>query len=95
MEIAAFILSIISIIAASGLAVWQIVSTIKINKVNMKSYAYQEIFDKYLIYEIPQNRKYIQFNKKGTFIGPEKLIQTLQNLLRDSLYFRYSNLVCP
>lgn len=91
MVIAAFVLSIISLVSTIGLTVWQIVLNKKINTINIKSSIYTTIFDDYLIYKIPQSRKLIQFDKDQKFIGGEELRKDLVDLLKDALYFRYNS----
>lgn len=91
MELAALIVSIISILISFAVTAWQIIITIKVNKINLKSSVCEKIFDEYLIKEIPNARRFISFDKMGKFIGADKLVKTIKSLIKDSLYFRYND----
>lgn len=91
MELAALIVSIISIFISFAVTAWQIIITIKVNKINLKSSVCEKIFDEYLIKEIPNARRFISFDKMGKFIGADKLVKTIKSLIKDSLYFRYND----
>lgn len=91
MEIAAFVLSILSFIFSCIIAVYQIKMTIKLNNVNLKSGIYEKIFDKYLITEIPNARGYIKFDNKNYLTGEDKLKEVLVDMQNDLLYFRYND----
>lgn len=91
MELAALIVSIISILLSFAVTAWQIIITIKVNKINLKSSVCEKIFDEYLIKEIPNARRFISFDKMGKFIGADKLVKTIKSLIKDSLYFRYND----
>jgi len=89
MEIAALVMSIISLLASIGLTIWQIITTNKNNRINIDKDAFNIIFNADLIKEIPQARKYIKFNAKNELTGIKILTQKLHGLLKDALYFNY------
>lgn len=91
MKIAAFILSIFSLIVSTTTTIWQIYSNTKNNRINLKSNVCEKIYDEYLIKKIPETRKFIQIDKEGNFIGAEQLKDTIVNMIKDSLYFRYND----
>ena len=93
MEIVAIVLSIISLVASTVLTVWNVFTSIKLNKVNLKFGVCEKIFDEYLITKIPQARKYVQFDGKNIFIGGNMLQEVLQWMLQDALYFNYADKV--
>lgn len=82
-SIAAFLVSVISIIV-----------TFRQNKaittLNLQSRYFEKIFDKYLIEEIPKARTYIRYSN-NRLADADKLIDTLDNVKSDSLYFKYNN----
>ena len=91
MELAALIISIISIVASVIMTVWQLVITKQINRINLSKNEFDLIFSKYLITEIPRSRKYLKFDQKNKITGINYLINTLHELRKDSLYFNYHN----
>lgn len=91
MEILAIVLSTLSLIASIALTVWNIFTTKKLNKVNLKSGVCEKIFDEYLITKIPQARKFAQFDGKNIFIGGGVLQEVLQDMQRSALYFKYAD----
>lgn len=84
------ILSIVSIVAATSVVIWQVHSDRKMHKLTYEQLYFDEIFKNYLIKEIPKARGYISFNNKGELIGTDKLIDTLKKLKLDSLYYSYA-----
>lgn len=85
------ILSILAIILSITVAVVEYVRDYNINKVNLESEYYKELFKDYLLYDLPKARKYIRFNSADKLVDTDNMINELQNLLQDSLYFQYSN----
>lgn len=63
----------------------------KLSSLNMQSRYYEKIFDEFLITKIPNGRQYLKYLDNGSFIGAEKLIETLSDLKTKSLYFKYHN----
>lgn len=62
----------------------------KINRINLKSAYFDEIYKEHLIYKIPEARRYIQF-VNGTLIGTCKMTDELKNIQKDSLYYYYND----
>lgn len=91
MEIAAFIMSIIALIVSIVISFVEIRNSNKINKINLDSEYINEIFKNYLLIEIPQKRKFIKFDGKGKLTGISEIKQVLNNMLKDSLYFRFAD----
>ncbi len=90
MEIS-LILSILAIIISVIVAVIEYIRDYNINKVNLEAEYYKELFKDHLLYELPKARKYIRFNSADKLVDVDNMIDELQNLLQDSLYFQYSN----
>lgn len=91
MDKVAIIISIVSLIATILIAIWQIITTININKINIKSNVCEKIFDDYLISKIPSARKFLKFDCKGKLTGWEKLNKTLVDMKLSALYFKYND----
>ena len=91
MEKVALIFSIMSLATSISLTIWQIITTIKINKINLQSSVCEKIFDEFLITTIPQARKYIKFDCKGKFTGGEKINHVVVQMKKSSLYFMYND----
>lgn len=82
-SIAAFLVSIISIIVSFR-------QNKAITTLNLQSRYFEKIFDKYLIKEIPKARTYIRYSN-NRLADADKLIDALDNVKSDSLYFKYNN----
>ena len=85
------IISIIAIIISIIVAFLELVRDFKINKVNLESEYFKDIYKEHLIYKIPKARGYIKFDINDKMVGTDKLIDELQLLRQDSLYFQYNN----
>lgn len=91
MEVGALVLSIVSLIATVLIAIWQICITIKINKINLNSNICEKIFDKYLIEDIPFNRRKLKFDCNEVLTGWDSFNKILVDMKRDSLFFKYND----
>lgn len=91
MAVAALVVSIIAVIVALGVAVIQHQREIKINQTNLESIYFNEIYMKYLITKIPNARKYIYIDRDGNLRDTEKIIDELNNMRQDSLYYYYND----
>lgn len=90
MEIASLIISIIALIGSIISFIITFYQNQKITSLNLQVRYFEKIFDKYLIEEIPKARNYIKYiNNK--LIDVDKLINVLDDIKIDSLYFKYNN----
>lgn len=83
MELASLIIAIISLVIS-------FFQNKKINSLNLQSRYFEKIFDEYLIKKIPESRKYIKYHN-DRLVDADRLIDTTDELKKDSLYFKYSN----
>ncbi len=86
------ILSVIALVISIAVAITEYIKDIKINRMNLESEYFKDIYKKHLIYEIPTARGYIKFDSDNRLIDVDKMIDELQALRQDSLYFQYNNL---
>lgn len=91
MEVAAFVLSIISILASIGLTIWQIIENRKINDISIESEYFDYLFKELLLKEIPKSRAQISFDMNSQLINTEALITTLNQIRHSALYFQYTD----
>lgn len=64
--------------------------TERINHSNSMAKYFNEIFDRFLIEEIPNSRAYIRFEGE-TLKDFRQLTDTLNDMMKKALYFKYSN----
>jgi hypothetical protein len=81
-----YILSIISLVVAGLAFLFSIYShfsasklTEKINCINLKTKYYEAVFDKYLIYIIPEKRSLVRFDETGHLTDFQPLVDELSN----------------
>lgn len=91
MDVAAFVVSIIAVIVALWVAFIQHQREIKINQTNLESVYFNEIYKEYLITRIPNARKYIHIDQNGRLDSTQKIIDELNNMRQDSLYYHYND----
>ena len=89
MEEAALSISIVSIVASILMTFWQIEISKRVNRININKSIFDQIFDRYLIDEIPKNRRFLKFDKTNKLTGVKNIQETLHNLRKDSIYFHY------
>ncbi len=95
---ASLIVAIISAVIAgisAGISVFSCIynnrQTKRINNINIKARYFEKIFDDYLIYRIPEARKYIRFNENGSLDDFQKLIDELSGMRNSATFFKFDN----
>lgn len=91
MEIAALVLSILSLVMTIILTIWQTITTVKLNNINLKSQTCATIFDEFLIKNIPFARRALSFDAKDKLVGADKLKNVIVEMIKSSLYYKYND----
>lgn len=91
MEIAAFVVSIISIVVSVGTIFYDKMVDKKINEINMNSIYFNELFMEILSKKLPQCRRRIIFDNSGQLTGTDELIDVLREFRVNSQFFRYTD----
>lgn len=91
MDIAAFILSIISLIASVLVAFYEIYENRKLNNISLEAEYFDSLFKDYLLKEIPIKRKKIRFDMDSKLADADELIDVLNSIRHNSLYFQYAD----
>lgn len=84
------ILSVIAIIASFFSVVFQIISSKKINTINLNNKYYEKLFDEILLYRIPKDREYL-VHIVDHLEGTDHLQKTMVDLRKKALFFKYQN----
>lgn len=79
--------AIIISLAAILLELW---GNQRLNKVNLESRYYDEIYKEYLIMKIPEARNKLVFNN-NKILGADTLIDVLNEMRRNSIFFKFHN----
>lgn len=84
------IIAIIAIVVSITSVLYQWKKDLKLNAVNLEAEYFQKIYERHLLSELPKARKYIFFsnNKLKDY---DKLMDELNAIRNDSLYFMYSD----
>lgn len=85
------IIAVIALVISVATAVGDVVANRNINKVNLNSYYFNEIYREHLIAKIPKARKRISLNYNGRLVGYEDMIQEMKDLQNDSLFYKYND----
>ena len=91
MEIIALIISILSLIASITIALFQFFQNRKNNRLSIEAEYFDEIFKEFLLKDLPKNRKIITFGIDYKLKNTSELIESLNNLRHDTLYFQYTD----
>jgi hypothetical protein len=91
MDVAALIIAILALIVSIIVPLIENWRDIKINRINLESEYYRDIYKEHLIKGIPNARKYIGFTPNGKLRDTEELREELNCLRQDSLYFLYND----
>lgn len=91
MDIVSLVLSIIAILVSIVVAFVESVREYRLSRIGLEAEYFKDIYKEHLVYKIPNARGYIKFDSANKLIGSDKLIDELQQLRKDSLYFQYNN----
>lgn len=89
MDLAAIIISIISLITTIILATYDVYNSNKINKINLNSSFFLQFYNNYLIEKIPQSRNKLFFDNNGKITDYIELKEDVLNFLEQSICYRY------
>lgn len=84
------ILAIVAIIVSVGTLFWQSYKSEKHHTANLEAEYYKVIYWDYLLKKIPQARNLVVHSKNG-LTGESMIIEVLNNLRKDSLFFKYKD----
>lgn len=62
----------------------------RINRLNMESEYFSDIYKDFLVKKVPTARKKLHF-ERNQLVGIDELIKTLKDIRQDSLYFEFRN----
>lgn len=85
------ILSGIAVGISIIVAIVEYVRDVKLSRVSLESEYFKDIYKEHLVFKIPNARKYVKFDSVNKLIDTDNLINELQALRQDSLYFQYNN----
>ncbi len=91
MDIIALICSILAVIISIVTIVVDYARDMRINTINLNSVYFDEIFKEHLIYKLPQSRRTLTISSSGKLNGTQNLINELNQIRKDSLYFCYAD----
>lgn len=82
------VLSLIAIIVAIGSAIYQLRHETQVNTINLEADYFKELYMTHLLRLLPKTRTYLRFDK-GTLMDIDRMIDELNAIRNDSLYFMY------
>lgn len=85
------VISIISLLISTGLAIYKIYDTKKMDKAKMETEYFDSLYKDYLLIKLPKARAKMLFGQDYKLIGSQELTQLLNDIRQDSLYFMYSD----
>ena len=91
MEVAALIISIVSLLFSTAIAICEIKENRKINDISLESEYFDYLFKELLLKEIPKSRAQISFDRESILIDTEALVTTLNEIRHSALYFQYTD----
>lgn len=89
MEVAALIISILSLIASIILAIYGAKITGKINDSNQQADLLMDAYDDYLVKKIPESRAKISFDEEGKLVFFQEFKNYMFELLEKSKCYKY------
>jgi len=91
MDVAAFVISLLALVLSIIVAIVEAYRDAKNTKISIEFEFYKEIYKEYLVCKIPQARGLMWFDANSQLQDSQALIDELNSMRRDSLYFMYNN----
>jgi hypothetical protein len=84
------LLSFVAVIISLGVPLFEYMYNKNINKINLLSEYYKDIYNEFLVKKIPQARQFIHYN--GVELsGTDSMLEILRELRENSIYFKYND----
>lgn len=90
-EIATFVLSVVSFVVSTTVAIVAVVYSVTVNNTNLEAEHIRILYQKHIFEEIPSARRLVQFNGEGNLIGGGELKKAILELRKDSIYYKYTD----
>ena len=91
MDVAAFIISLLALVLSVIVAIVEARRDAKNTRISIEFEFYKDIYKEYLVSKIPQARGLMWFGANSQLQDAQYLIEELNSMRRDSLYFSYNN----
>lgn len=91
MDVIALLLSLAAIVVSIVVALSEHDLNLKINRINLAATYFDEIYKEHLVYKIPKARRYLRFGLNNKPKDTQYLIDELNDIRKESLYFCYVN----
>ena len=91
MDVAALVISILALVFSGIVLIVETIREFKITRMGMEFEFYMEIYKEHLIKKIPEARRVMRFDESHCLKDAQPLIDELNEIRRDSLYFMYNN----
>ena len=91
MDVAALVISVLALIFSGVVLIVETIREYKITRMSMEFEFYMEIYKEHLIKKIPEARRVMRFDESHYLKDAQALIDELNAIRRDSLYFMYNN----
>lgn len=85
------IVSVIALIISIGVPLVEHFSNKRINSISIDSHYYNEIYEQYLLVEIPEKRLKLERKPTGDVVGCTEFLDMLRDIRKKSLCFKFVN----
>lgn len=89
METAALIISIISLLSTSSIAVYEFMESRNINETNLEAETFNMLFRNLMLKELPMARAKLMFNQEHRLVGADDVINIISLMRKNSVYYQY------
>lgn len=84
------IVAVLAILVSIGTAIKQWNHDLRVNKINLEADYFRSLYSEHLLHKLPKARSYLRFSG-GKLVDVDKLVDELNQIRQDSLYFKYSD----
>lgn len=89
METAALVISIISLLSTSAIAIYEFIEARNINKINLEAETFNILFRNLMLKELPMARAKLMFNEEHKLVGADDVINIIVLMRKNSVYYQY------
>lgn len=91
MDIAALIISIISLMATTIIGIYELKSNRKINDITLEADFFDFLYKDLMIKQIPSCRAKLLFDQNNKLTGADDLIDAISEMRKKSIYYQYTD----
>ena len=91
MDVAALVISIISLVATILIAIVEVIQAKSLNDTSIEAEYFDFLYKEIMLKKIPMGRIKMTFNKENRLIGTTEFLEAIKELRKNTVYYQYTD----